>query len=210
MYMKTHDKPFLSRMEFHNAVSYGLMETLFTRKIISKFDKAITEEDKEGVDYFFKWAEKDPRYSDGRIRIQFKNREDTYPDFPVLRFQPLYGVDHPKNNIGRDYKALKNQMNDLYFTAIKPDGKNYSKILVIDSQKLFGIVQEAENEWFGNDVPWAFLTEELCAKTSSWNKKLLQAKNGVQAWFKRTKSEKMPKINLYVPKGYADQVIDLS
>jgi hypothetical protein len=137
-------------MEHHNTISYGLMEFLFTKCLISKFVKAITEEDKEGVDYFFKWAENDPRYSETLKRIQFKNREDTYSDIPVLRFQPLYGTDHPKNNVGRDYKALQNNMNDFYFTAIKPDGKSYSKILVIDSKKLFGIVKEAEKEWFGD------------------------------------------------------------
>lgn len=207
--MKTHNKPFLHRMEHHNTISYELMEFLFTKRLISKFVKAITEEDKEGVDYFFKWAENDPRYSETLKRIQFKNREDTYPDIPVLRFQPLYGTDHPKNNVGRDYKALQNNMNDFYFTAIKPDGKSYSKILVIDSKKLFGIVKEAEKEWFGDGTPWDFVTAAFCEKTTSWNKKLLEASNGVQAWFKRTKNEKSPKINLYVPKKYAEEVIDL-
>jgi hypothetical protein len=41
------------------------------------------------------------------------------------------------------------------------------------------------------------------------SKRLKKASNGVEAWYQKTESEKSPKINLYVPRKYADEVIKL-
>ena len=203
--MKLHNKHFIDRQEISTALSYGIMEKLFENKIITSFTKAEKSEDISGVDYFFTW-EKDGK--DKKL-IQFKNREDKFQDFPISRFQPFYGSDHTRTKAGRDYRALRDKKNDYYFTAVKPDGKNYSEILIIESVKLYGLLVEAETEWFGNDEPWVYFDSETCEKTKNWNKKLKTAKNGVQAWFKRTASEAAPKINIYVPRIYADQVIKL-
>jgi hypothetical protein len=207
--MKLHNKHFLERMELTKKVTFGLMNLLYQQKKLKYFHIAIEKEDKEGVDFFMKWQDEKSWQEGAPIKIQFKNREDKFQDFPICRFQPLYGLDHPKNVVGRDYKAIKNKMNEMYFTAVKPDGKNYTEILVIRSEKLYDLITEAEKEWFPEGEPWAYFTNELCNKTTSWSKKIKQASNGVQAWFKRTQSEKNPKINLYVPRSYADSVLSL-
>lgn len=203
--MKLHNMHFLDRQKISTKISYGLMEKLFENKLIKKFNTAVLKEDKEGVDYFFSWHD-DPETVK---KIQFKNRQDKFCDFPICRYQPFYGTDCEKTVVGRDYRALRDGMNDYYFTAIQPDGKTYSTILVIDSKKLFKLVADAEKEWFGDQDPWSYFTAELCDKTKNWNKKLKIASNGVQAWFKRTASEKNPKINIYVPQDYAEQTIKI-
>jgi glucan-binding YG repeat protein len=203
--MKLHNKHFIDRQEISTALSYGIMEKLFEKKIIKSFIRAKKTEDISGVDYFFTWEKDGP---DKKL-IQFKNREDKFQDFPVSRFQPFYGVGNSKTKDGRDYRALRDKKNDYYFTAVKPDGKNYSEIIIIESAKLFDLILEAEKEWFGNEDPWLYFNTELCEKTTNWNKKLKTASNGVQAWFKRTASEAAAKINIYVPRIYAEQVVKL-
>jgi len=182
------------------------MDNLFEAKVIKYFKRAILKEDKEGIDYFLRWDDKEVWSTGDLIKAQFKNRDDKYQDIPVCRFQPFYGTDNKKTKIGRDYKALQNNMNEIYLTAVKPDGINYTEVLLIKSKKLFEHIIEAEAEWFGNDEPWAYFDTKLCDKTTRWDKKLKTAKNGVQAWFKRTRTEKAAKINLYVPRQYAEEV----
>lgn len=203
--MKLHNKHFIDRQEISTSLSYSIMENLFEQKIIKSFKKAEKNEDISGVDYFFTW-EKDGQ---NQKLIQFKNREDKFQDFPISRFQPFYGVDHNRTKAGRDYRSLRDNKNDYYFTAVKPDGKNYSEVLIVKSSKLYELLLEAEKEWFGEEEPWTYFNAEMCEKTKNWNKKLKTAKNGVQAWFKRTASEAAAKINIYVPRIYAEYVVKL-
>jgi hypothetical protein len=204
--MKLHNKHFIDRQEISTATSYSIMEKLFEKKIIRSFSKAEKNEDISGIDYFFTW-EKD---GNEKKFIQFKNREDKFQDFPISRFQPFYGIDHLRTKVGRDFRSLKDKRNNYYFTAVKPDGKNYSEVIIIESVKLFNLITEAEKEWFGDEEPWLYFNAEICEKTKNWNKKLKTAQNGVQAWFKRTASETAAKINMYVPRIYADQVVELN
>jgi len=208
--MTLHNKHFLHRQEVSTKLSYELMEKLFNLKKIKFFQKAVIEADKSGIDYFFRWTDGDEEPNKGQlIKAQFKNREDKYQDVPISRFQPFYGVGHQRSKDGRDYRALRDNMNDVYLTAIKPDGVNYSEILVINSTKLFNLVLEAEKEWFSDSTPWAYIDALACDKINKNDKKLKKASNGVEAWFKRTKSEKAAKINMYVPRDYVDYSIKI-
>jgi hypothetical protein len=200
--MKLHNKHFLERQETSSKISYGLMEKLFESKKVGSFFSAKLDEDKKGVDFFITWN----KDSSDKYKVQFKNRQDNFQDIPICRFQPFYGVGNSKTVIGRDYKALQNQENDYYFTAVKDKTGIYGEVLVISSRVLLKHLQDAEKEWFGENVLWEKFCSAWCDKTTQWNKKLLTASNGVEAWFKRTAKEKAAKINLYVPKRYAEEV----
>ena len=203
--MKFHNKHFLERQSVSTQISYGLMERLFESKKIAGFYVAKYEEDKKGVDFFLKWKNED----DNKSRVQFKNRQDNFQDIPVCRFQPFYGVDSQKTVTGRDYRALVNKENDYYFTAVKGKSGKYEQVVVISSEKLLKYLEDAEKEWFGDKPPWEAYNEIWCNKTTQWNKKLLSASNGVEAWFKRTNSEKCAKINLYIPKKLAETIYEV-
>jgi hypothetical protein len=207
--MKLHNMHFVYRQEISTAASFKLMNSLFEKKIFKFFVRAQEEEDKNGVDYLIKWEDGRDRESGPWVRIQFKNREDNYQDFPVLRFQPLYGTDSDKTRIGRDFIGLQDKKNDLFFTAVKTNSNDYSEVLVIKSEKLLALIEEAEKEWFPIGEPWEYFTKKFCNKMKRKSKRLKKASNGVEAWYQKTESEKSPKINLYVPRKYADEVIKL-
>lgn len=204
--MKLHNKHFLDRQEISFKVSYKIMEKLYENKIIKSFSVAKIDEDKKGVDFFLNWKDDDCNAH----RVQFKNRQDNFQDIPVCRFQPFYGVDASNTVVGRDYRGLKNQENDYYFTATKGKSGNYEEVSIVKSKTLLKFIEEAEKEWFGDANIWQSYDEIWCAKTKQWNKKLLKASNGVEAWFKRTASEKAAKINLYIPKSFAEQVFKVA
>jgi len=200
---------FVNRQEISTVASFELMNNLFDKKLIKKFMKSVDEEDKLGVDYLIKWQDGRDRDLGDWVKIQFKNREENYQDIPVVRFQPLDGVDSDKTRIGRDFAALQNKKNQLYFTAVKNNSTSYSEILVIKSEKLLSIIDDAEKEWFMFGEPWEYLTKKFCNKMKKRSKRIKKASNGVEAWFQKTQAEKYPKINLYVPRNYADEVIKL-
>jgi hypothetical protein len=204
--MKLHNKHFLERQEISSKISYGLMEKMFESKKIGSFSNAKLDEDKKGIDFFITWKNKD---SSDKYKVQFKNRQDNFQDIPVCRFQPFYGVGNSKTVMGRDYKALINKENDYYFTAVKGKSGNYEEVLIVSSSVLLKRLQEAEKEWFGSNPLWENFDATWCDKTTQWNKKLLTASNGVEAWFKRTAKEKAAKINLYVPKRYAEDLFQV-
>lgn len=175
--------------------------------VILNFKKTEVEEDKGGVDFYV-----DTKDGKTNQPVQFKTRREKWRDLPICRFQPFRGYE--KSTVGRDYRSLKDKKNVFYYVASSGDGKNYDKITITCTSKILNLIEEAEKEWFGDEIAWSYFTEELYNNNLGkkiYNKKLKVASNGVEAWFKKNFNniEGFGKINLYVPESLVDLSVDL-
>ena len=181
------------------------MENLYENKHIMAFFKTKVDDDKAGTDFYVKMNE----FNDA-VNIQFKTRHDKWQDLPICRFQPFRGITNC--TIGRDYKSIVSDKNKFYFVATQNSTKQYDKVSITETSKIKKLLQEAESEWFPNEEPWQFFTEEIYNKyidKKIRNHKLKTASNGVQAWFKKNHTENFGKINLYIPVEYVDKIVEL-
>jgi hypothetical protein len=205
--MGFQNQSFIKRHSKSEEEALAIMSQLQHKGVFSKFVKTDIEQDKSGTDYLISMSDENCD-----IPVQFKIRREKWRDLPVCRFQPFRGF--TRCTIGRDFKSLSEGKNRFYYVASSKDAKNFDRITITSTDKIFNLIQEAEREWFGDEESWSYFSEEqyqTFIKKRVYNKKLKTAKNGVEAWFKKNFDdiEGFGKINIYIPEKYADTIIDL-
>lgn len=205
--MGFQNQSFIKRHAKSEEEALAIMSQLQNKGIIKKFLKTDIEQDKSGTDYLISILDEACD-----IPVQFKIRREKWRDLPVCRFQPFRGFG--RCTLGRDYKSLSEGKNKFYYVASSKDAKNFDRVTITNTDKIFSLIKEAENEWFGQEEPWSYFSEEqylTYIKKKIYNKKLKVANNGVEAWFKKNFDdvEGFGKINIYIPERYADHIIDL-
>lgn len=202
--MGFQDQNFLKRHQISENTSFSIMENLFENKHIYSFYKTEVKEDKDGTDYVV------TIYDKPHVNVQFKTRHDSWKDLPVCRFQPFRGLSN--STIGRDYKSIITDKNEFYFVATQNNKKIFDCVSITSTEKIKALIEQAEKEWFANEEPYGFFTEEIYQKyldQNIRNKKLRKATNGVEAWFKKNPFENFGKINIYIPVSYVDKIVEL-
>lgn len=201
--MQFQNQHFVTRHRKSEEETLEVMRFLKNTGIIFDFIKTEKEEDISGTDFLVKFES-----STDLVPIQFKTRKEKWRDMPVCRFQPFRG--YTNSTIGRDYKSLSSGKNRYYIVASSGNGKDFDKVTITDTDKIYDLICAAEKEWFGDENPWEYFTEEIYKTTiekRTYNKKLKISENGVEAWFKKNPNnvESFAKINLYIPSSYADR-----
>jgi hypothetical protein len=201
--MQFQNQTFAARHRKSEEETLDLMKCLVNSGIIKEYIKTEKEEDIAGTDFHILIDEEA-----GMVPIQFKTRKERWRDFPVCRFQPFRGFNN--STVGRDYRSLAGGKNKYYIVASSGNGKDFDRVTITETKKIYDLIVTAEKEWFGEEVPWQYFSEEIYNRTvanKTFNKKLKIAENGVEAWFKKNPNnvEAFGKINLYIPSTYADK-----
>lgn len=201
--MQFQNQAFNTRLKKSESETLDLMRCLLKNGIIKEFEKTEKEDDIAGTDFWVRLDESS-EYSP----IQFKTRKDRWRDLPVCRFQPFRGFIN--STLGRDYRSLAGSKNKYYVVASSGNSRDFDRVTITETKKIYDLIVEAEKEWFGDEAPWEYFTEAIynrCLENGTFNKKLKIATNGVEAWFKKNHNsvESFGKINLYIPSSYADR-----
>lgn len=201
--MQFQNQSFQARHHKSESETLEVMEHMKKQRIIADFYKTEKEEDISGTDFYVKIDELS-EYSS----VQFKIRKEKWRDFPVCRFQPFRG--YTNSILGRDYRSLSSNKNKYYFVASSGNARDFDRVTITETTKIYDLIAAAEKEWFGDENPWEYFTEEIYNRNLAkniYNKKLKIADNGVEAWFKKNYNniESFGKINLYIPSSYADR-----
>ena len=199
-----HECHFFYRYSLSEFYAQKISEYLINIGHFKKSEKTEKDEDVKGIDRYVAFKNKSEK-----IPIQFKIR-DKRSDIPISRFQPFWGLNNKKTIVGRDYVSLENKVSKFYYTAKKNNENIFDEVLIIESNKLHEIIKEAEDE-MKNEKYNLFSDNEIKKITKSFKKvqKMFTASNGVEAWFQKNINENIAKINLYVPKYYASEVISI-
>lgn len=201
--MSFQNQAFTTRHKKSEAETLEIMKCLKSQNIINEYIKTEKEDDIAGTDFHIKFQEDDEFHP-----VQFKTRKEKWRDFPVCRFQPFRG--YTNSTVGRDYRSLASGKNKYYIVASSGNGRDFDRVTITETNKIYELIVAAEKEWFGDETPWEYFTEEIYNRNLEkqiYNKKLKIADNGVEAWFKKNydKVESFGKINLYIPSIYADR-----
>jgi len=202
--MRIQELKFEERINKSEKLTFQIMENLFERKLIKRFFKTKLQEDIAGTDFLTSFDNKND------LKIQFKLRQDKWKDIPICRYQPFRGIDNCV--VGRDYKSITNDVNDFYFVATQNREQKFDEVYVTETNKLKKLIIDAEKEWFPDSQAWDFFTQGVYQKYMDlrlFSKKIREASNGVEAWFKKNPNEGSGKINYYVPVSYADTILKL-
>ena len=202
--MSFHNMHFNDRENNSRIETRDIIQVLLERNIVSNPRETIKQVDIDGTDYILDYEE----YTD--VPIQFKLRKDKWKDIPVCRFQPFRGQE--ESTIGRDYKSLKAKKNKLYFVASMNEEKKYSHVSVTSTDKILDLIDEAEREWFPEEDHWSYFNSRIyndLLDKKTWNKKLKNSTNGVEAWFKKNYKENYGKINYYIPSRLANKCVKI-
>lgn len=218
-----HKKKFNDRLEVSEKYTLPLMELLKNRGRFASYQKTITEEDKEGVDYWVSVPSlqsiRSSVYKDEvelkNVPIQFKIR-DKQKDIPVCRFQPFHGIDAESTVVGRDYRCLRDKKASQYYVAIRNNGC-FSEIYSINSNDLLEHVSAVDKAWsecekVGDQLPSSFFTK---ANTQLWLEKDIRNRcvfrNEIgDVWWKKNYNEKSPKFNIYINYQFKEWSINLT
>ncbi len=216
-----HKESFKTRLAVADIYTSLLMKLLKKTGHFSEVvRKATKEEEDQGIDWWVKYTSTEVKPS------QFKLREKRY-DCPVCRFQPLHGLDSPRNVIGRDFRGLRDKMSEHYYVAVRDEDGLFDSVYRLNSATLGKLVMEADAEWataitkptskpkdmwggtYNKDYFTSSLVQEWTEQKVS-NKLIFSASNGIQFWWKKNFNEGSPKINMYVPRKYKDWDYDIN
>jgi hypothetical protein len=216
-----------TRYEESRWVTNHLIGILAARNHFHDVKPATTEQDKQGLDY---WCQ----FESGGLWIpnQFKLRvagKDGQRDCPVVFRQPFFGCDVGYSNksnvglnkLGRDYVAIVNGKNKLYYVAVKNANTGlYDEIYIIRTVILKKIITRLESEWInqtqfdtceGLEVRNPFytysegkLTRERLNQTGNINAVAYSNDEG-QVWLQKVGNERFHKINCYVKESLKEK-----
>lgn len=204
-----HHESFHQRLEVSDNYTKILVGFLERKKHFKIIRKANFDEEKEGIDWFVQYPDKEKPSA-----IQFKLR-DKRNDIPVVRYQPLYGLDDDRNVEGRDYRGLFNKSCENYYVAIRNSAGLFNSIYYCKSAALRKAITNLEKEWeaaenVGSILNKAFfIRENVVALTARRNKKVFTDSKGLEIWWKKNPNEGNPKLNIYIPHSYREWEIDI-
>lgn len=212
MQSNLQERDFAYRLRASEAMTYLVMRYLVKIGHFRSFEKATYEDDKEGgIDYWVDCnnAEVEP--------IQFKMRiKKGNSDFPVVRYQPFWGVDSAESVVGRDYRGLMEGKTLFYYVSTRNADGSF-EIYRASKKRLVAVLKEMEEAWSAHDIsrPW-YLCKSRC--TGQKNSFLLRSRVNEQGkgkemifipnesgsvnweiWWQKNPNERFPKINFYLP-----------
>ncbi len=211
------NQKFTTRLTETTSDTDCLMMELLKINHFESYEKASKAEDKKGIDYWVIYPEQTDK-----VPIKFKIRDNPkFRDFPICRFQPLYGHDHEKNTIGRDFKNLSDKVAQQYYVGIRSSSKKFFEVYRVSAEKLLEAVSKLEEEWTRVSTDDRMLHENGTYNksyfnknnVSSWmacnvkNKNVFDSFYG-QVWWKMNNAssgEKRPKLNMYIPDSVKDE-----
>lgn len=216
-----HTQNFESRLSISDLYTQILVKYLEKLRHFKSVRKATEAEDLDGVDWWVLYPnETEPS------PIQFKLR-DKRKDCPVCRFQPLYGLDHEKNIVGRDFRGLRDKRSKNYYVAYRGTDKTFTCIYRMSSDTLHKLVVGLDEEWqkaetyptnrindmFGGTYNQSFFTHD---NVQEWignrvnNKVVYRGSNGCEIWWKKNYNEGRPKLNMYIPEKLREETFPLT
>lgn len=213
------NQSFTTRLSVASQDSEFLMMVLKDHyKHFESYEKASTEDDKEGIDFWVTYPG-----SSERTPIQFKVRENPkFKDCPVSRYQPLYGIDHEKNGIGRDYRNLCEKKSKQYYVGIRSSRRGgFQSVYRISSEKVLENILQLEAAWERATVDDRMLHQRGVYNKGYFNKvnvsswlacgvrdKMVFENSFGQVWWKMngvSSGERRPKFNMYIPEDLKEE-----
>lgn len=203
---------FQNRLKVSDDQTEMLMNILLDEGHFSFFRKASTEEDRSGIDWWVVYpgeTEEQP--------IQFKLRVKQ-KDLPICRYQPFYGVDHPKTVEGRDWRGIRDRKSTQYYVGVCSKAGHYTEIYKVPCDILRSIMIDLDQEWravegrFENYAPQLFTEEifNIWIEKSVRDRKVFTSENGCQIWWKKNFNEPYAKFNMYIPYEFNDWSMSLN
>jgi hypothetical protein len=208
------EQNFNTRLKESDIWTKQLVEFLKEIGHFEDYRKATREEDERLlIDYWCKYS-----YMKEFVPVGFKLRvEHSKRDIPVLYSQPFHGIDSETTVSGRDYRCLKQSVQQ-YYVGVKDESNQYREVYRVSKHKLLPHVEsvidswQSESEDYGSLIPYNKMTAEknkvLLKKANGFKKvQTVWRHEGTEVWWQKNpdRVEKSPKINLYIPENFKEE-----
>jgi hypothetical protein len=177
-----------------------IAKLLETNHILSARKTTLDRDKDDGVDFDFDYDK------EKNISNQFKIRHN-HPDIPIVIAQPFWGNGHEKTRTGRDLNCLLNKQTKYHYVGIVKNGVVqsifYAKSSAVSKEAVAAlkIWYKMETDTVASQYGKNWFTPEM---TKKWiakvpDRRIFSLPNGVEIWWKKNRSERYGKLNLYVP-----------
>lgn len=218
-----HRENFQTRLLVANGVSALIVSFLEMKGHWKLIRPATLEEDKEqAIDFWVQY----PNDSEPTA-IQMKLR-DKQVDVPVVRFQPMHGIDNDRTVVGRDFKGIMTIKKTKYVYVVTRDKRTRCvdcvyratcdklrlELELFDEEWKNATTEPSSDrgtKWLGRFNYHFFTTENVqdwlgkTGKKEIFNRCVFKSKvdSDMHVWWKKNRDE-APKLNMYIPSTVRD------